>query len=413
MAHAKFSPSAAHRWMKCTASPSMEIGLDDESSEAANRGTLLHAVGEITLRRLTVPNTAAAKVGKRDLSRAFDLAFRSVYENGTKEIGFKEARKLLDRDEADELVLPYVEFVLAQLGKGIAAGFPWGVERKVDASFLGGECWGTADAVGYYQNALDVIDLKTGRHPVSPVKNWQGILYLLGAFYALPPAHQSEVTTCRFTIHQGGYPETWTVSPEELRQYAVEIQAALAEGATGGNLVAGEHCRWCLAKGTCPAFADRGLSLARSEFGIVTTNADPVQVIANMPGHIAADFLNRFGEIEVFMQTATELLAQRVYREGLEVPGYKVIRSTKHKAWADKDEAEKALRAQFGARAVKETLLTPTQAGKEFGDEAIAGLWVKPEGDLRLVTNATRGTAVTATAAIEFADGGSTAEGPK
>ena len=41
---------------------------------------------------------------------------------------------------------------------------------------------------------------------------------------------------------------------------------------------------------------------------------------------------------------------------------------------------------------------------KILGDEACTGLWLIPTGELKLVTEGTRGKAVTRTAAIEFAD---------
>lgn len=409
MAHAKFSPSAAHRWIKCTASPTREIGLEDTSSEAADRGTLYHAVAEAALRRVTTPAPAAAKVTDAELRRAFGFAYAAIRKHGCAEVGKAAAAKLMTRDECSELVLPYARFVLDELGKGIAAGDPYGIEAKLDVSYLGGECWGTADSWGCSAGVLHVVDLKTGRHPVDPDGNPQAILYALGALAALPASVRRGVTEVRLTIHQGGEATTWTTDPFTLGAWEDVFSQALKAAITGGDLVAGEHCRWCLAKDTCPAFADRGLTIARSEFGPLLSAKDPEVTLATMPGHVAAEFLDRFRIIEAVMAVAVETLATRAYREGLEIPGYKVIRGTKHKAWIDKDTAEDVLRAAYGSRAFKESLLTPTQAEKEFGEAAIAELWTRPTGELRLVTNATRGTAVSAVAAIEFADAGDTA----
>ena len=45
--HAKLSPSAAHRWLKCTASPLIESQYPNESSSYAQEGTLAHSLAEI------------------------------------------------------------------------------------------------------------------------------------------------------------------------------------------------------------------------------------------------------------------------------------------------------------------------------------------------------------------------------
>ena len=53
--HAKFSPSSAHRWLKCTASPTAEAGKPDSPNKASATGTIYHAVAEramIDVRRI-------------------------------------------------------------------------------------------------------------------------------------------------------------------------------------------------------------------------------------------------------------------------------------------------------------------------------------------------------------------------
>ena len=406
MSHAKYSPSAAHRWLQCTAAPSAEIGYDDTTSDAADRGSLYHAVGEVMLTRLTTPASAAPLATKADLRRAFNLAFTSVRTTGTGSIDKRAAARLMDKADAEILVLPYVTDVLDNCGWAIAKGSLWGIEAKLDMTYLGGECWGTADFWSYHNGVLDMIDLKTGRHAVDPEGNLQLILYVLGALILLGREGVSpdDVREIRVTVHQGGSGLTWCTTVEDLLQYETKYAAALSSAQKGGDLVAGDHCRWCLAKGDCPAYADRGLSLARSDFAVVTATDNPENTLATMPGHVAAEFLSQYAEIEGFMKTAIEVLAERAYREGLEIPGFKVIRSATRKAWIDKDDAAAKLRKKFGGRAFKEQLLTPTQAIKEFDEKAVEELWTLPTGNLKLVTEATRGKVVTASAAIEFAD---------
>ena len=48
--HAKFAPSAAHRWIPCPGSIRLSEGVDDRPSEYAMEGTILHTVSEQCLR---------------------------------------------------------------------------------------------------------------------------------------------------------------------------------------------------------------------------------------------------------------------------------------------------------------------------------------------------------------------------
>ena len=41
--HALLSPSAAHRWLNCTAAPLLEKDVEDKGSVYAEEGTLAHA----------------------------------------------------------------------------------------------------------------------------------------------------------------------------------------------------------------------------------------------------------------------------------------------------------------------------------------------------------------------------------
>ena len=41
--HALLSPSAAHRWMNCTAAPRLEANAPDKETSYAQEGTLAHA----------------------------------------------------------------------------------------------------------------------------------------------------------------------------------------------------------------------------------------------------------------------------------------------------------------------------------------------------------------------------------
>ena len=49
--HALLSASGAHRWLNCPPSALVEAGLPDSASDAAEQGTIAHALAEWKLRR--------------------------------------------------------------------------------------------------------------------------------------------------------------------------------------------------------------------------------------------------------------------------------------------------------------------------------------------------------------------------
>jgi len=391
--HAKISPSAAERWTNCTASPLLEAGLPDNGSDAADTGSCYHAVADIILRRLTTPALAAGNIAKVEMRRAFHFAFETVKAQGTGSITGERATLLMNYDEAEDQAKTYATWILGVFGKAIAKGAAFGIEG---VSVVSDNIWGTVDFWCLVGSRLHIVDLKTGRWPVSQVDNKQLKTYAAGIL-GIPGLEIAQEVT--LTIFQGGKPWTWDTTASEIANWRVKLRRYEDEITTGGVADAGDWCKFCKAKTTCSKFATRALDAAANEFAPVSYGM-PETTIENIDGELAAQFLNNFAMIEGFITAALPLLAERAYSEGLEIPGYKVVRGMKHKAWQDKEAAGKAL----GPDAFKQTILTPNQAIKKLGDEACTGLWLIPTGELKLVTEGTRGKAVTRTAAIEFAD---------
>jgi len=395
--HAKFSPSGAGRWMQCTASPALEAKFpeDDKPKDAADRGTCYHEVGEIMIRRMTYPHTSAAQVTKAESKRAFKFAYAHVLKHGTGKVPAETAARLMNLTEADTLAKSYADWVVGTFGKEIAAGAPFEAEGK---SKVLTDMWGTVDFHIVVGSTLHIIDLKTGRIPVSPIENMQLLTYATG----LATRHINEVV---LTIFQDGRPDSLTVPVDRVRAHYRRLMEVYQEAKLGGETKAGEHCFWCRAKNDCSTYAERGLQIAQEEFGHLG-NSDPELTIRNIDSETAGKMLEAFSVIEDWMKTALPILTERAYQEGLKVDGYKLIRGLKHKAWQDKSDAEKALKKILGDKAYTKKILTPNQAIKLAGEDACAGLWTIPTGEIKLVTEATRGKEVTASAAIEFADEG-------
>ena len=356
--HAEFPPSSLHRVVACPASyqASIPFRVDEAPpGEAAVRGTIMHA--------------------------AFEGAMRNSSD-------FSELS-----DDERELVLEAVTAVGGWL-TGLKTVELYLEERMPVGEFLGlGDpslCWGTADLVTVTPDGIYVLDLKTGRWPVSPEQNPQLIAYLLGAIH---------LYGARRTYHVGIIQPPvskkilwWRVGPQTITNLAGMMADAIEHALSDDpEFHPGEHqCQWCPARGSCRAFAEWAI---QDDFG-------PPSLTTLSPEEIG-DYLAREEAIKTFF----EALRQRAIDlqiAGTAVPGQKLVRKTTRERWLIGPEE---LAEAFEARGLPvpdlmpRTPLSPAQAAKKVGKAKLDGLIVKPEGQLTTVSINDRRKAV---AAAEF-----------
>jgi len=409
MEHAKFSPSSAHRWLNCTASPMMEVGKPDSPTKASATGTIYHAVAELAMTKLldvyeddSLGDKTASHPSENTIAREVDAAFSRVLNTP---LSFMSKRDAAFIDDADvevcvEAVVPYIvdTFDLFDDLRNVRPE-----ARVYPLPALENDLYGTVDFHGIENSVLHVVDLKTGRYPVSPNDNPQLKTYALGAMQE----YDAKVNEVRLYVHQGGeLVGPWTIEAGDLLEHATALSRAIKKGRTGGEFKTGEHCRWCKAKTDCGAYADRALDIARDEFDVpvvadgTVDGASMMTTFENMTGDDLAMVFERYALIEQMVKVAHEVATRRAYDDGLDVPGFKLVRGVKHKAWLDVSVTAKKL----GDGAYKSQLITPAQAIKKFGSEATDGLWHVPEGDLKIVPESAKGKPVTPAALGEFND---------
>jgi hypothetical protein len=233
------------------------------------------------------------------------------------------------------------------------------VEQTIEHTTLA-DLGGTMDYFALYNEGdhvvCHIIDYKHGAGTlVYAEENPQLLTYavILSSHFGLV------ATKYRFTIVQPrafNHDEVqhWDTTPERLVEHLVAIVAATKSTA----LNPGEHCRYCVAAPTCPALQSVLLETAKLDFQKAET-ADLLRI------HDLA------GTITSTLERIKLLLVQQA-KDGVELPGHKIVESKSHRRWAMSDEEIlKALaKLKVGKKqATKTTLLSPAQIEKVISDK--------------------------------------------
>ena len=311
--HALLSPSAAHRWLHCTAAPRLEENQPDSGSDYAREGTLAHAYCARHLKQYLGLSTAGEDAEIGTLNDQYHTGEMDEHTDTYKTI-------VLERFNAARAKTPDAQLL---------------VEARLDFSKWVPGGFGTGDAVIIADGLLDIIDFKYGKGVrVEAPENPQMRIYALGAYEAY--SFEYNIQRVRMTIVQPRLDNLSSdeMSVEDLLAWADKELAPKAQEAYSGEgkQAPGEWCQFCRVKQSCKALAQSCIETAKKA-------QDPRLLT---PEEIATNVLPMLDTVDTWLKGVKEYtLAQAL--AGVPYPGFKLVAGRSNRVITDVEAARKTL----------------------------------------------------------------------
>lgn len=352
--HAKLSPSAAARWMSCTAAPILEATLPENTSPFAQEGSQAHALAEYYAREAVGLPLPEQKPEAKD-EEMIDAA--ETYA------AFIKETFLQSKETCEDAIIE--------------------TETKLDLTAWIPDGFGTADCLIVADGTLYVIDFKYGKGVlVEAENNQQMMIYALGALGWADMLYN--IDKVRMVIIQ---PRLSGISQAELDAEALwdwgestlAPTAQIAFEGLGEFKPTEDACRFCKANGRCQAQADHFVALFddNEDLGLLSEK-DAGEILQKAAG--MKDWL-----------TSLEATVKDACLAGKEIPGWKLVEGRTRRQYTDEAEIEKRLRAKKYkvSEIFEKKLLGITKMekllGKKTMGELLGDLIEKPQGAPTLV----------------------------
>jgi len=360
--HALLSASGSSRWLNCPGSINAEKPYKgDKSSIFAEEGVLAHELADTCLK---LQNDA------------------EVYVN-TKMLG-----KDIDTDMARH-VQEYLDFVRSHETPTSQLY----TEERVDFSNIAPGGFGTMDSavLDHKAGVCHIFDLKYGKGiSISAFENSQAQLYALGLYNEI--AFLNDIKSFRIHIVQPRLYNfsQWDITVEDLLQFGkwVSERANLCLTVDAPRVPGESQCRWCKAKGDCPALAKFTEQIILAEFSELPHTELAPERLSNRQ---KKSILDNKKLIETFLEAVKAGVFDYI-DSGHSFKGYKLVEGRSVRKWTD--TAENALSQQLGEAAYKKSLIGVVEAQKRLGKEAVDALVFKPAGKPTLVPDSDKRTAI-------------------
>jgi hypothetical protein len=336
-AHSRFGASSAYRWMKCPASVRMSEGAERQESEYALEGTMLHEIAARILMKWIEHDSQNEQLA--DEFRKLNDDQRNVVSAYTRVVRDEEHILALDDDNTNTMI-----------------------EQRFSLPSLHPEFFGTADAVISTRRALRVIDLKCGSGVAVAVDtagriNPQLGYYALGALAALgwnvsingivPPRGLEDQTDIEIIVVQprlGGIKRRKVAIVELLDLAEDLVFAAKLADTFNPPVKAGDWCRFCAARASCPTLREKVLEEARMDFSTGDIVAPQL-----LEGNELTRALRSADLMDLWIKAVRDHARAQI-EQGRRVPGFKLVQRVGHRKWKDEAVTTETLVSTHGVR---------------------------------------------------------------
>jgi len=369
--HALLSASSSHRWLNCPPSARICESYEDKGSDYAAEGTDAHSLCEYKLKT------------------ALDMKAQDPTENLT-----------YYSEEMEDCANGYAAYVLelVEAAKKNSSDPVILIEQRLDYSRFVESGFGTGDCVIVADGTLNILDYKHGRGIlVEADNNPQMMLYALGALEIFDFIYDIE-TVC-MTVYQPrrSSVSTFTLSKDDLYQWAEDTLKPAAELAYAGNgdYQCGEWCQFCKAKHDCRKRAEYNLELAKFDFQLppLLTDEDVGEIL---------------GRVDGLVSWATDIkdYALQAAVGGKEWDGWKLVEGRSNRRYTDEAVVAETVAAAgfdpYERKVLGVTAMTSLLGKKRF-EEVLGGYIEKPQGKPTLVSESDKRPAIN-TAKQDFND---------
>ena len=249
--------------------------------------------------------------------------------------------------------------------------------------------FGSADVLGRLGKRAIVLDWKFGSGViVEAEESYQGMFYAAAAMRT--PECQwifDGVDEVEIIIVQPPEIRRWVTTIDRIKRFENELVAALLEAKKpDAKLHAGDWCKWCAAKPTCPQMTGAVERALKKDLSTIKP-----EVITLYLGNW--ELLKEWGkslEALAFQMLENGVAIPAVTnQDGIVVPGKKLVPTQARRSWVDEAKAKAYLLSKLPKdEVVSEDILSPAQAEKALKKAKL--LWT-PEEEQELIVKLSSG----------------------